>query len=153
MYHVYRGIVYTLYLLDVLVESHTAQLLLDYYYTRIKVSGEKFIILFTTFFFEKNVPGVLKKCGRGRFGAGGVWRRATSLLGVALGRKTMHFFLWLYMTYDWRKFRNDPYCLQKLSSGNLGSGRWKKLKQKEEKNKYKFWQKKTIRHSPPGIRC
>ena len=36
--HVFRGIVYTVYLLDVLVESHTAQLLLDYYCTRIEVS-------------------------------------------------------------------------------------------------------------------
>ena len=35
MYHVYRGIVYAVYLLDVLGESHTAQLLLDHYCTRI----------------------------------------------------------------------------------------------------------------------
>ena len=37
----YRDIVYTVYLFDVLVESHTAQLLLDYYYTRIEVSVMK----------------------------------------------------------------------------------------------------------------
>ena len=32
-----RGIVYAVYLLDVLVESHSAQLLLDYYCARIDV--------------------------------------------------------------------------------------------------------------------
>ena len=36
--HVYRDIVYTGYLFDVLVESHTAQLLLDYYCTMIAMS-------------------------------------------------------------------------------------------------------------------
>ena len=36
--HVHRDIVYTVYLLDVLEESHTAQLLLDYYCTSIEVS-------------------------------------------------------------------------------------------------------------------
>ena len=36
--HVHRDIVYTVYLFAVLVESHTAQLLLDYYCTRIEVS-------------------------------------------------------------------------------------------------------------------
>ena len=34
----HRDIAYTVYLLDVLEESHTAQLLLDYYCTRIEVS-------------------------------------------------------------------------------------------------------------------
>ena len=34
----HRDIVYTVYLLDVLEESHTAQLLLDYYCTRFEVS-------------------------------------------------------------------------------------------------------------------
>ena len=38
MDHVHRDIVYTVYLLDVLEESHTAQLLLDYYCTKIEVS-------------------------------------------------------------------------------------------------------------------
>ena len=57
--------IYIVYLLDMLVESHTAQLLLDYYYcTSIEVSvlrgggGEQFIMFFTTIFFlSKNALG------------------------------------------------------------------------------------------------
>ena len=45
--HVHRDIVYTVYLLYVLVESHTAQLLLDYYCTRIELKN----FFFTTEFF------------------------------------------------------------------------------------------------------
>ena len=64
---VYRGIVYTVYLLDVLVESHTAQLLLDYYWTRIEASvlggggwwwwAKKNV--YYKLFGSKNVPRVL----------------------------------------------------------------------------------------------
>ena len=69
--HVYRGSEYTVYLLDGLVESHTAQLLLGYYCTRMEVSviwegggggwlvGESFFHY--TFFAPKNVPGTLKR--------------------------------------------------------------------------------------------
>ena len=112
----------------------------------------------TEFIFRKNVPVVMKIWGGGGraknvvsffpqfffswgpkrkkketkyrfcFGGGGgfwgVWGRATPHLGVALGRKTIA----------------SSFAVQKLSSGNLGGGRTKKINSD-----------KTIRHSRWGM--
>ena len=81
--HVYRDIVYTVSLCDVLVESHTAELLLllDYYCSRIEVV-----------FWEGEGTEVLKRKFCLIF-----WRGIGGGGGVALGRKTIHFFLWPWL--------------------------------------------------------
>ena len=41
-------------------------------------------------------------------GGGGVGGALGPHLGVTLGRKTIHFFLWPWSTHDWWKFWYDP---------------------------------------------
>ena len=123
----YRDIVYTVsvYLLDVLEEPDTAQLLLDYYCMKIEVSvvrwgggGGWWTKTFLSFFHYKFL--FFEKCSWGpktpknennllSFLEGeilGVRHAPPPPLGVAVGRKTKHLFL----DHDRRKFGNDPPC-------------------------------------------
>ena len=77
--------------------------------------------------------------GGGYFG--GVWGAPRPQPGVARGRKTIHFFLWLWPVTS-QNSGTVRLGGQKLSSGNLGGGRIKNKK----KNKIK-----KILTKPKGI--
>ena len=119
--HVYRGIVYTVYLIDVLVESHTAQLLLDYHCTRIEVSVVR---------------------GRGGGGGGGqqmykyfFYYKFIFSKKNSWGPETQNdTLLPLIMIYDRRKFQNDPPWRSKV----IVQKPWRRKKTKNSQNHKAF---------------
>ena len=130
-----------MYLLDVLDESHTAQLLLNYLLLKKhETQKNKKIIFATTIFFgSKNVPGVLKRQKKMEGGCLGAHHTPPPPPG---GRAGLENATLLPLTMTGQNSGTIRLEGQKLLSGNLGGGKIKTRKNNSDK---------TIRHSRWGM--